>query len=268
MPLQYGQFLQAIQSGKLENTVSRFTKIENLDSPLFPLTNTKYILAVKYTDKMERSPNGIKLKDIYNKPYLKPVFEHGTVVILENQKYLPRAFVVSKAEVIEDDTQLINILTDPSTDFLQTVFVETLGAVGAPLVDAHAQPWAGTRPAPTTPNYQISWRQTTGNTRRLTVQSDLPGYLVLLESHNPGWHAEICNQSQPKAGQPMAEDVRCQMSEVLRANFTFMAFPIGRGTSHITLTYYPNSFKYGLWITGVGISIFIMLSLIQYKKRK
>jgi hypothetical protein len=264
MPLRYGQFLEAIQSGQLNNTTSRFPKIENLNSHLFSLTNSKYILALKYNDKWERSPEGTQLKDIYNQNFLTPVYETGTVVVLENLHYLPRAFVVSNAEVVQDDRQLISILTDPSTDFLQTVFLDK----GAFLLPTNYLPHRNHAKAGQLPNYNITWHQTTGSQRKLTVTTDRPGYLVLLESYNPNWKATIANEKRLRKTNQSNKAYLVIKTKLFRANFTFMALRVNQGTNQITLTYYPDSFKYGLWTTIISLLIWISIAIIATKRHQ
>lgn len=273
MPLRYGQFLEVIQSGRLNGNISRFPKIENLDSKLFELTNTKYVLAVKYNDTMERTPEGTRLKGIYDKNYLKPVYEHGTVIVLENQHYLPRAFVVPNAEMVENDDQLISILTDPSTDFLNTVFLSPPEKDPENLNFPHSNFQGGVSNNESVeqsnnnfPNYSINWTQTTGNTLQLTVNTNQPGYLVLLESYNPGWRAFTFPLERDADGN-RGGVLQDEQVPVYRSNFTFMSLPLEPGASQITLTYFPNSFKYGLYITGISvfiwISLFIKAKLLQ-----
>ncbi len=222
-PLRSGQFLEAIQSGQLKtDSLSRFPEIQNLDSPLFPLTNTKYVLALKYTDKWERSLDGTQYQEIYDRPYLLPVYTHGTVTVFENQRFLPRAFVVPHAEIMADDQQLIAGLTDPQTDLLHTVYLENQDRQ-LPLITENQS----------LPNYQISWQQSEGQSRQLEVQTDQPGYLVILESYHPAWQALIDHRP----------------ASLNRADFNFMALPMLAGSHQVSLNFWPLSFQRGLWIT-------------------
>ena len=242
VPLRYAQFLEAIQSGKLSNSVSRFPQIQNLDSKLFELTNTKYVLALKYNQKWERTPDGTQLKDIYQKNYLKPVFEYKTVTILENQRYLPRAFVVTSAVVIRDDEQLINQLSNLNNDFRSTVFLDnsnTIELLNQNNSEIISKP-------------EITWQQFNGMYRKLQVNIDQPGYLVLLESYHPGWQAWVDNQP----------------TNIQRADFTFMAIPVKQGSHQITLKFWPKSFVLGLWISSISIiSWIILLTIWQIRKK-
>jgi len=253
MSLRYAQFLEAIQSNKLSNSINRFPTIENFDNPLFQLTNTKYILALKYNDKWERKTNGTIIKEIYNRSYLQPVYQYKTVTILENQNFLPRAFIVPNAKIIQNDTELITKLTDPKTDFHQTVYL--------------SQQTILQKTKNASPKYQITWNKSEGQTQKLTITSDQSGYLVLLEAYDPGWNATIITKGGKSKLVNGEYHKKIIKTKPLRSNFTFMSIPIEQGTSEITLTYFPKSFRYGLWVTGFSLILWFALWFNNNKRK-
>lgn len=258
-PLRYNQFLTAIQGNQINSSITRFPTIENLSSPLFQLTNTKYILALKYNQNWERTPEGSYLIDsTYDLPFLKPIYEYGTVTVLENQHYLPRAFVVPHAQTIEDDNQLISILTDPSTDYLQTVYLDP----------SNSNRLTPNTNKPKQLQYTIKWNYNYGNIRNLTINTDQPGYLVLLEPYNQDWHAVISNSNGiRKSSQSDKAYTRVQIKPT-RANFNFMAISIPSGKNQIELKYQPKEFIYGLYIWFASLITWIGLFIISLKKTK
>lgn len=75
------------------------------------------------------------------------------------------------------------------------------------------------------------------------VVVDLPpgsrGYLVLSDTHYPGWRAEVDGERR----------------EILEANHAFRAVAVGPGDRHVTFTYAPISFR-----VGVGVSLLALVA--------
>ena len=70
----------------------------------------------------------------------------------------------------------------------------------------------------------------------LHVNLGAPGYLVLTDTHYPGWIAEV-------DGQPAA---------IQRADLYFRAIPMQPGAHRVTLQFQPTSIRLGLAISAVG----------------
>ncbi len=87
----YVYFYQKNVTNQGTDSLSRYSTLtSNYDANLFGKISVKYLLALKYTDKMEISPTGTNLfYKIDTKDWLK-VYEHGSVVILENKRYMDR----------------------------------------------------------------------------------------------------------------------------------------------------------------------------------
>ncbi len=83
------------------------------------------------------------------------------------------------------------------------------------------------------------------NRIEMESKSDKAGVLILLDSYFPGWHALVDGKETP----------------VKSINFVFRGVSLPSGSHHITLRYQPNSFKYGLWISSVGVFIWMILFL-------
>jgi uncharacterized membrane protein YfhO len=66
-----------------------------------------------------------------------------------------------------------------------------------------------------------------------------PGFLVLAYTHYPGWRATI-------DGHP---------SEMLRANYAFVALPLQPGEHQVMLHYQPLSLTVGTLISGLSLLV-------------
>lgn len=100
LPRKNAEFLSLLQNGKIEERISRVQLISNFDSPLFPVLNTKYILAKKMDKDGKYSPEGNPPGNFLDKRY-KLAFQDKTVQIYEDTKFFPRAFFFERQNIIE-----------------------------------------------------------------------------------------------------------------------------------------------------------------------
>ena len=71
------------------------------------------------------------------------------------------------------------------------------------------------------------------------VDAKTAGYLVLLDSHYPGWHASVDGRE----------------TDILRANYAFRAVAVPRGLHRVKFEYRPATFRLGLGISGFALLI-------------
>src|SRR5947207_597791 len=70
------------------------------------------------------------------------------------------------------------------------------------------------------------------------VESSSPGYLVLLDSYYPGWHAYVDGKE----------------ARILAANYAFRAVEVRAGKHRVEFRYRPRSFYAGLSVTCLAIA--------------
>lgn len=104
LPKKMGEFLSLVETGKVQERISRVHLLRNYNSPLFSLLNVKYILAKKTDEKGYFSPAG-KPPSTFLNPRYKLVFEDKTVQVYEDSKFLPRAFWVH-----DDEADILKII--------------------------------------------------------------------------------------------------------------------------------------------------------------
>ena len=73
----------------------------------------------------------------------------------------------------------------------------------------------------------------------------MAGYLVLPDAYAPGW------QAQDEGG------MRCP---VLRANGLFRAVRLSAGNHTVTFSYFPDSFKLGLYLSFLGAVVWVLIA--------
>lgn len=140
----------------------------------------------------------------------------GDVKIYQNMKVLPRAFVVHQTQVLADDEKAIARLRDPAFDPATIIVLakgETLKGEGQ--ASAQIIKYA--------PEHVV-----------VQATTDTPGYLLLTDTHYPGWEATV-------DGEP---------AQILRADILFRAVQLEPGTHHVEFRFRPASVRWGAWISA------------------
>ncbi|MGQ9625576.1 MAG: oligosaccharide flippase family protein [Anaerolineae bacterium] len=220
-PKQYADFMGLIeeQDELLYNRIAPFSELDSLDSPLLDLLNVKYVLTTRHI------PN----------PGYKLVYD-GEIKVYQNEDYLPRAFIVPRADVIEDAAQRAAALK--AFDPRQLVILEN-GEWGIENGKSIQPPTSNLQPLIT--NYAIN---------EVIISATLPysGWLVLADSFFPGWKAY--DQQAGKEEQEIP---------VYRADGNFRAVYLGPGEHLVRFKYTPMSFKVGLYTSFMAGVVLLLL---------
>jgi hypothetical protein len=160
-------------------------------------------------DDLQRIPTGEQLPRLY-----------------VSSTALPRAFVVQRARVVPDAEALARV-KDPAQPFRHTAFL----ASGEPLDGPPCES-------------QVRITEERANTLSLEAQVCAEGYLVLSDSHFPGWVVEV-------DGAPAA---------LHRADYALRAVRLPAGAHHVVFRYRPASFTVGallslLSLLGLGVAL-------------
>ncbi len=150
----------------------------------------------------------------------------GDVKIYENLDNLPRAFVVHRARVLDDEAAIVAML-DPSFRPEEEVI---LASDRHEVPSVHADSEDGVEILSYEPE-------------RIVISANLAeeGYLVLTDAHYPGWRALIDGVETP----------------IYRANLLFRAVYLPAGQHRVEFIYDPLSFK-----LGAAISLVALLALV------
>lgn len=169
---------------------------------------------------------------VVGEPYLPgqtPVFS-DTVAIYRLEDRLPRAYFVPSARVIEDDRQLLAVLSGPSFDPRREVLLE-------PPERPAEQPDCQSQAA-----ISLHYRP-----NGVTINATAPctGYLVIGHTYYPGWQAAVDGRA----------------TGILRANFAFQAVALPEGEHVVSLDFVSPSFWLGLAVSlctlallGIGLA--------------
>ncbi len=154
----------------------------------------------------------------------------GDVKIYQNLTTLPRAFIVHRAQIQDSAEAALTLLRDPSFNPRQEVVL----AEGQAL---EARGGHSTVEIVTYSPEEI----------HLQANLDAPGYLVLTDTHFPGWAAEVDGEAVP----------------IYRADLYFRAVELGIGDHQIAFQYRPASVRAGLVVSlaswlAMGLAIAVL----------
>jgi hypothetical protein len=164
------------------------------------------------------------------------VYSDDDSFVYENTDSLPRAFIVHQAIQVDSPAEALSYFQARSIDPRQTVILEADTPVPTPSVSAQAQDSTASIVEETPQAIKIK--------TRLTDDS----YLVLLDTHYPGWVATVDGRSTP----------------IYRANYIGRAVFVPAGEHAVTFEYKPLSFRIGLWLS---VLVFLTLAITALTPR-
>jgi hypothetical protein len=149
---------------------------------------------------------------------------------------LPRAYLVSRAVVSEDEAQTLQILRDNNFDPQTTVLLEQSPA--QPLVNGTERGDA---------------EIVVDSPAKVVVKTHArePSALVLLDNYYPGWKALVDGNE----------------TEILRANYLFRAVSLPPGEHTVSFLYRPGSFTLGAILSACG-ALIVLAGLISARRKR
>lgn len=148
--------------------------------------------------------------------------ERGAALkLIINEAALPRARYVPRIDVISDPEKLLQRLVQGQDDLRHIAFVETAppsGFLGA---------------AESTGRGSVQFVTNDPEDIAIEVEASAPGFVVLADTHYPGWEATVNGDPVP----------------ILRANYMFRLVEVPAGTSRVAFRYRPFSVVLGACVS-------------------
>ena len=163
----------------------------------------------------------------------------GEVKIIKNENYLPRVFVVHRAEAISDPEKIFTELKNPDFDIRKEIIVEKnlsdnqLSGNNVPSEDASKA---------TITDYE-------DEKVKVDVSMENAGFLVLLDQYYPGWKAYVDGKE----------------TEIYSTDYTFRSIYLTKGDHQVEFVYDPLSYEAGKYITIVTILFLLALYIFREK---
>lgn len=158
--------------------------------------------------------------------------QSGDVKIYENLDVLPRAFVVSQAQTVNDDAAALAAISDPGFDPAKRV---VLSGTQANVRQAFNSP------------HEASLVIYEPERVVIETSGESDGWLVLTDAWYPGWRATV-------DGAPV---------EIARADVLFRAAPVPAGRHRVEFAFAPASLQLGMGIsllTLIGCAVAVALT--------
>jgi hypothetical protein len=207
-PSAYARF--ALTARALLNPVGRAVTFVEPQSRLLDLTNTRYLFF---------PPN------LLPHPRFRKVLETPKVAVYENPDALPRAWLVGRVvgavDLLDADAKLRNPRFDPRREVV---------------LEGPSPPAGGGTGI-------VSWVERSSDRQALEVRADAPAFLVVADTHHPGWEAEVDGAPAP----------------VYRANVAFRAVPVPAGTHRVEFRFRPSSARTGLIASAAAAALALVL---------
>lgn len=215
----YAKVFNLINGFDFNATPSRYRELEKYESKFLDALNVRFLLTVK------RDSEGRVKGDFINPKLLlagyKSVYEDGNTAILENPNVKMRAYYVSQVKSFEIESDLEKAIKVKDFDPTEQALVvssneyKNLSKSGSVQITSYA------------PN-KVYLKTNTGKN----------SFLVFSDTFDPGWKL-FRNGTQEK---------------LFKVNFAFRGFPVPEGENEFIMVYFPDSFRYGLWLSGLALA--------------
>lgn len=161
------------------------------------------------------------------------IYRNDRFQLFRNKEALPKAFFYYDYEVLNDKRKIINRIHDADFDIKKTLILEEN-------IDLRKNNGKG----------NATILKYTPNIIDLEVETNTEGLMFLSDNYYPGWKALIDKNE----------------TEILRANYSFRAIVVPAGHHKVEFLYDPMSFRWGIYLAGIGIlSIMIVSKQISKK---
>lgn len=217
-PRRYARFIEAA-AGPIYWTIFN---LPNNRSALTDLAGVSYLIVPRSADTtLEQDP-------------VVPLFRSMKgISVYRNQAALPRARVVHQTIVVDSTNEAVKRLSALTAGLVHVTGTPLASAVLLEPVSHGERPRVLTGGPPTPAHFVVDEPDEVV----LAIDSPEAGYLVLADTHYPGWRATVDGKEQP----------------IYPANVGFRAVPVGPGHHTIAFHYRPASFRAGVACSVAGL---------------
>ena len=191
---------------------------------ILSLLNTKYIVAPSELDA----------------PYIQKIAGRQGLHIYRNPGALPWFYLAPQYEIIPDENQILQKLSDPNTNPMQTALIEKDPGITST-----------TTTSETGSVKRLEYDEHQGHLK-LSTTAPGPRILVISQNHHPNWIATVNGEPKP----------------LIRANYLWTAVALEPGEHIVELTYRDPIVATTRWITLGGVLILLIaISLCIYNEK-
>ncbi|MEM7034593.1 MAG: YfhO family protein, partial [Chloroflexota bacterium] len=166
-----------------------------------------------------------------------PVFDADPQVnVYLNLDALPRVLFVPQAHYVDSHEAAWEAIRAPAFNAQDTVVLESVPTTNQQNTSATLAD---------NPNLGIALLRYDLHTIEIGLTTDTSGYLVLSDTHYPGWQATVDGQAAP----------------IYKANYAFRAVPVPAGVHTVRMVFQPWSWRIGLVVSTVtfaGLMLYVI----------
>ncbi len=244
-PRRYGEFMNVANGRSFTTDIPRiearlfFEKTEDFSNKNKLRTLT--FLGIKYLIAPSKTTESKSF--ILPENQFKKVYDDDKVAIWENKKVLPRCWLSINPIVREKPEDILNTLFSDDFDPEKSVILEQKIPEGTSEVNG----------SPGT----VQIVAYSSDSMKIKTNTDKTSLLFCTENYYPGWKVRI----DPSASPGQAE------TKLYRADYTFRAVSVPKGSHEIVFEYQPLSFRYGAIISTIGILLTIVYGIFLKRKQ-
>ena len=217
------------------NLLEPVSMVNNFD-PFVPKFFADWMAAIEDSEKRNDSSRLRKLIELSSVNW---IVERGAAgeVVISPFSGSEQVWFSSCSILVNDEDAVIEQILAPNFDTRKVVVLNSNGLM--------PQNDCGNKK--TNAEVSIQTLIETPNQIVFAVNSDTSGWLVLNDTHYPGWVAEVNGKR----------------TKLYTANVLFRAVPLQPGESEIKFTYRPKSFYIGMILSSVTFVIFLIYALLK-----
>ncbi|MHC4943468.1 MAG: YfhO family protein [Planctomycetota bacterium] len=229
-----GELLRALEPGILNLQAPGLTdalkEIESLQSPVLDMIGAHYVSAgsLGYRQLMAVVDELPEIEFAYGD-------QKECLAVFERKNAMPPAYLVRELRVIPDSDERLAYLVSADFDPTREAVVEK------ELEDFPLSIPEGSA----TPRSHVHYERPSPERIEIEVDCEAPAFLVVSESHYPGWCVEVDGNPAP----------------LHRANHALMGVSIPRGAKSVVLSYEPHTFYAGFGLSLLGMMLCVAFLL-------
>jgi hypothetical protein len=161
------------------------------------------------------------------------------MTIYENNHVLPRSYIVPHVKAVSDPREVLDLLANGQIDPRKIVLLEKT-----------PPEFPGSSPLKEATSEITSY---TADRVTIHTETNAPAFLVLGDTHYPGWEARIDGAA----------------TEVYRANYVFRAVSLPAGSHTVEFIFFPRPYYLGSvirWIMALGLTGMMIWELGRQKR--
>ena len=203
----------------------RMRLLSSLDSPWIDALNVGVVIQSLYSPPLPQPEN----------PQHWETLTLSGLRVYRNRQPLPRFYLVNRITGVDGPEAAEAALKDPA-------FAPAMQAV----VEGLDPQW---RPADSVTGAEVRVASYSNNAVDLVVQAPGPLYLVTSETWYPGWNAMINGNAV----------------KLYPTNLAFRGLPVPKGTSHLTMTYFPEHMGWWFFLTlgSLAVAVFLICKPVR-----